>query len=198
MSASIYHFFPGLQSIAFNKWTLRYLEQRKKNKYWKFAFFFKILFIYLTETQWDREYKQWEREKQVFPLRREPDAGLDSQAPGIMTWAKEQMLNNWATQAPLEVSFLHSWKMGFCTFMSFFCPLVDIFPLEAHPTPAPQLSSKRKGSECHPQSSLAFKGETILGSCFTQKSRLLSCRNSAIIRKRERYSLLEGGLAQRF
>ena len=64
--------------------------------------FLKILFIWERERQGDRAGAGWEAEANSL-LSREPNVGLWSQDPEIMTWAEGRCLNNWATRVPLKM-----------------------------------------------------------------------------------------------
>ena len=72
-----------------------------------------LIYLRKREREWAREHewkehKRGERsegERQADPLRsREPDAGLPSQDPRIMTWAEGKHLTDWAIQAPRELT----------------------------------------------------------------------------------------------
>ena len=99
-SYSISNIYPYTREVIIKKKKLLPISSRIIS----FPFFyFKILCVYLFDREKKRvstsrgSSRQREREKQV--------RSQESQDPGIMAWAEDRCLTNWATQAPQE-SFL--------------------------------------------------------------------------------------------
>ena len=85
---------------------LELLAVEKEKNYLQFFFLLFLKdFIYLFEKARAQVGARERGGEADSPISREPNTGLGSQDPGIMTWAEGRHLTNWATQVSMQVLF---------------------------------------------------------------------------------------------
>ena len=105
-----------------------FLTENSRSLFFFFSFFFFLCFIYFWERETGRHRDsegmsrgRAEREgnteseagSRLRAVITEPNVGLEPMNHETMTWAKVRCPTNWATLAPLQVSFLHCFHFAF-------------------------------------------------------------------------------------